>query len=544
MKITAGVAVVAAVVTAALGVAEGQGPLVEVSGGLLRGQTTTKHNITYLEFLSVPFATPPIGSLRFKDPLPAEPWEGELDATNMPPLCDQATVVGDEDCLYLNIYTPEYALETPSPLPIMVFIHGGGYFALGSDVYRGFQEFVARDIIVVVIQYRLGIFGFLSTEDDAATGNQGLKDQTLALQWVQDNIAAFGGDPARVTLFGESAGSSSISLQMLVPSAAGLFSGAIMESGTALNPWAMGRQFLEMAQEIAERFDCPTLPTDELVTCLQGVRAHILDSYYLSTSEWNLQPFYLAPRVDGEYLPDEPATLMLEGRFHHVPVIMGVNRDEMGMQTVEMFARPNLIDDLVGNFSVNGPASLHLHPDEDPINTTLTVYNHYLGGVDIVKENVDNMTLMYTEAIFHVHFDWAVQLLSSSNVVYKYELHHRGEYSLVNVFLNAGLDLPEGYNYVSHTDEMQYYMYPRYANLNTTEDQILGQHIPALWANFAQTGNPTPDDSLGFTWEMTEPTMLSHLKILPEPFMETDQRAEARAFWESLPLRINNLLNH
>ncbi|XP_050691514.1 juvenile hormone esterase-like isoform X1 [Eriocheir sinensis] len=544
MRITAGVAVVAAVVAAALGVAEEDRPLVTVSGGLVRGLNTTEHNITYLEFLSIPFATPPTGSLRFKDPLPAEPWEGELDASTLPPVCDQLTVVGEEDCLYLNVYTPEDALTIDYLMPVMVYIHGGAYFTGGSKLFQGYQEFVARGVVVVVIQYRLGLFGFLSTEDAEAPGNQGLKDQTLALQWVQDNIAAFGGDPTRVTLFGESAGAASVNLQMMVPSAAGLFSGAIMESGAALDQWALGRQFLEKAQEVAERFNCPTLPTDDLVTCLQGIQAHLLDSYYKSTYDWKLQPFYMGPRVDGEYLPDEPATLLQEGRYHHVPTIMGINRDEMAMETVDLFARPAYIDDLLGNFSVCGPASLHLHPDEDPINTTLTVYNHYLGGLDLTEENVDNMTRMYSEGLFIVPHDWTAQVMSSRNVVYTYELHHRGEYSLVNGYLLTGLDLPQALKYVSHTDEIQYYMYPRYGNLNTTEDQMLGHYFTSMWTNFAKYGNPTPDDSLGFTWEMTEPTMLSHLKILPEPFMETDQRAEARAFWESLPLRINSLLDH
>ncbi|XP_050691516.1 juvenile hormone esterase-like [Eriocheir sinensis] len=544
MKISAGVAVVAAVVAAAMGVAVEDWPVVTVSGGLVRGANTTAYNITYLEFLGIPFATPPIGSLRFKDPLPAEPWEGELDASTLPPPCDQLAVVGKEDCLYLNVYTPEDALFIDYPMPVMVYIHGGGYYGGGSFNYHGFQEFVSHGMIVVLAQYRLGLFGFLSTEDAEAPGNQGLKDQTLALQWVQDNIAAFGGDPTRVTIFGSSAGSTSVQFQMLAPSAAGLFSGAIMESGSALSPWATGRDFLATAQTVAERFDCPTLPTADLVACLQTVRAHQLDTSYFSLYDWNLQPFYLAPRVDGEYLPDEPATLLQEGRYHHVPTIMGVNRDEMAMETVEMYAVPSIIDSLLGNFSVCGPASLHLHPDEDPINTTLTVYNHYLGGLNITKENIDNLTKMYTERLFHIPHDWTTQVMSGTNVVYTYELHHRGEHSFCNQFVDDEQDLPQAYTYISHGDNNQYLMYPRYGDLHTPEDQTVGHLFTSMWINFANARNPTPDDSLGFTWEMTEPTMLSHLKILPEPFMETDQRAEARAFWESLPLRINSLLNH
>lgn len=545
MKLPVSAAVVAVVVATVAAVrVEEDRPLVQVNEGLVRGLTTTLYNITYLEFLGIPYATPPLGPLRFKNPVPAEPWEGELDASTLPPPCDQLVLMGREDCLYLNVYTPPDALETDNPLPVMVYIHGGAYYIGGSFRSHGFQTFVSRGAVVVAMQYRLGLFGFLSTEDEAAPGNQGLKDQTLALRWVKENIAYFGGDTNRITIFGSSAGSTSVHYQMLAPSAAGLFTGAIMQSGTTLSPWAKGRDFLATAQAVGERFDCPALPTDDLVACLQTVGAHLLDMSYFTLYEWNLQPFYIGPRVDGDYLPEEPALLLKKNQYNHVPTIMGVNRNEMAMETIEMYSAPSLISSLLENFNTSGPASLHLYPDEEPTTTATTTYDYYLGGIHITKDDSDNLTRMFTDCLFHVPHDWTTQLMSSAGLLFTYELDHRGEHGFTNDFLDAGLDLPQARNYVSHGDNNQYLMYPKYANLTTAEDRIVGNIFTSMWVNFASSGNPTPDDSLGFTWEMTEdPTNMQHLKILPQPYMEADERAETRAFWESLPLRINNLLH-
>ncbi|KAK3879305.1 hypothetical protein Pcinc_016134 [Petrolisthes cinctipes] len=187
-------------------------PVVEVAQGRVVGLNTTRYNITFLEFLSIPYAQPPVDHLRFKD-----------------------------------------ALETPEPLPVMVFIHGGAFYLGSARTYHGFEELVKRGVVVVMMQYRLGVFGFLSTEDEAAPGNQGLKDQTLALTWIRDNIAAFGGDANKVTLMGESAGAISIHYHLLIPSSAGLFSAAIMESGTSLCNWGRGRDFRLAAQTLAQK---------------------------------------------------------------------------------------------------------------------------------------------------------------------------------------------------------------------------------------------------------------------------------------------------
>uniref|UniRef100_A0A672FAF9 Carboxylic ester hydrolase n=1 Tax=Salarias fasciatus TaxID=181472 RepID=A0A672FAF9_SALFA len=199
-------------------------------------------------FLAVPFAQPPVGTLRLAAPRDVEPWEGERDATRQPNMCiqDPELVVSvsrtmsmsysppevSEDCLYLNVYTPADA-AAGAKLPVLVWIHGGGLSMGAASQYDGSPMAAYENVVIVVIQYRLGILGFLSTGDEHAQGNWGFLDQLAALRWVQGNIEAFGGDPQSVTVAGESAGGISASILTLSPLAAGLFHRAIFQSGVA-----------------------------------------------------------------------------------------------------------------------------------------------------------------------------------------------------------------------------------------------------------------------------------------------------------------------
>uniref|UniRef100_A0A671N1P5 Carboxylic ester hydrolase n=1 Tax=Sinocyclocheilus anshuiensis TaxID=1608454 RepID=A0A671N1P5_9TELE len=218
--------------------------------GSLRGAfLTVKGKDTIVNsYLGVPFAKPPVGPLRLVRPQPAEKWDGVRDATKQPPMCiqdRQSSVIEleflamdveipevSEYCLYLNIYTPVKPGED-AKLPVMVWIHGGGLSLGSASVYDGSVLSAYHDVVVVLIQYRLGLLGFFSTGDEHAPGNYGLLDQVAALQWVQENIYSFGGDPGSVTIFGESAGGISVSTLILSPLASGLFHRAIAESGTA-----------------------------------------------------------------------------------------------------------------------------------------------------------------------------------------------------------------------------------------------------------------------------------------------------------------------
>ncbi|XP_055284609.1 liver carboxylesterase-like, partial [Moschus berezovskii] len=229
-------------------------PIVETAQGRVLGNYVSLKGFAQpvAVFLGIPFAKPPLGSLRFAPPQPAEPWTFVKNTTSHAPMCSQSTVLAEmssdfnsrmksvkpkfsEDCLYLNIYTPA-DLTKRRRLPVMVWIHGGALLMGGASAHDGLVLSAHENVVVVTIQYRLGIWGFFSTGDEHSRGNWGHLDQVAALHWVQENIANFGGDPGSVTIFGVSAGGESVSVLVLSPLAKNLFHRAISESGVALLP--------------------------------------------------------------------------------------------------------------------------------------------------------------------------------------------------------------------------------------------------------------------------------------------------------------------
>ncbi|KAK7078948.1 hypothetical protein SK128_003709 [Halocaridina rubra] len=316
-----------------------------------------------------------------------------------------------------------------------------------------------------------------------------------------------------------------------------------MESGSAFSPWSRGRDFSRTSQEIGAKFNCPTNDTNDMITCLQGKNAILVEETYWDFPDWNYQPFYFAPRIDGDYIPDDPVTLVGEGRYAHVPVMMGVNQHEGSLISGEMYWMPQLIDSLVQNFSVNGQPSLELYDDEDPLATATKVYNYYLGGLNFDYDLADNVTKLYSDRLFMVPMDWLSQMTSDVDVVYTWELQHKGKLSILGLY--AGLNDSLAERWICHADELQY-LFSSWilGDSDIPEDIIVKDLYTTMWTNFAKAGNPTPDGSLGFIWEPTNSADLRYLPITANvPLtMETDQRAVDRAFWESLPLRINNLM--
>jgi para-nitrobenzyl esterase len=293
-------------------------------------------------FLGVPYAAPPVGDLRWKPPVPAAAWTEPLDATAIRPACPQIDVSTSlpvpgtsEDCLTLNIWTP--ASPPASPAPILFWIHGGG-FALGSGGEPSFDGRVlseATGAVVVTINYRLGPLGFLAhralvAEDPAypSTGMYGFEDQRAALEWVKTNIAAFGGDPKNVTLFGESAGGISTCLHILSPRSEGLFHRAIVESG----PCTLGTGTTEKEAEalgdmLTDALQC-TSPTDVLA-CLRSKTAdEVLAAIKITMTTLTGGGLGWYPIIDGLNIPDSPAKLLEAGSFSKVPTLLGSNKDE------------------------------------------------------------------------------------------------------------------------------------------------------------------------------------------------------------------------
>jgi para-nitrobenzyl esterase len=302
-----------------------EGPGVEVVHGKLRGVARDGH----VAFLGVPYAKPPIGALRFLAPQPVEPWSGVRDAvafghsapqdlSSVPPY--KAVFPEDEDCLYLNVYTP--ALDG-ARRPVLFWIHGGGFnHGAGTQPsYNGGRLAVRGDVVVVTINYRIGALGYLylgahGGPSWGAAANAGQLDQIAALRWVRDNIERFGGDPAQVTIFGESAGGVAVATLLAMPDAQGLFGKAIAQSGTA-NRLGNTDTASAVTTRYLESLGIPNADPDKLraVTVEALVRAQA-------------RGLALSPLVEGRSLPQRPISAMREGVARSIPLMVGTNRDE------------------------------------------------------------------------------------------------------------------------------------------------------------------------------------------------------------------------
>ncbi len=304
---------------------------VRTTAGLLEGTTTGEGRMRV--FKGVPYAAPPVGPLRWQAPRPVPAWTGVRKADAFGPQCHQPPIFGDivfdrpasEDCLYLNLWTP--AADANARLPVMVWIHGGGYQAGASHEPRhDGTRLASRGVVLVTINYRLGIFGFFAHPDLAregtrgSSGNYALLDMVAALQWVRDNAAAFGGDPGNVTIFGESAGSFAVSSLMAVPQARGLFHKVIGESGAAFGP-SLGLATRQASEANGEKFGASIG-----ATTAAALREKSAGDVLAAATKW--QPWF-APVVDGVVITEPVAATFAAGRQADVPLLAGWNADEV-----------------------------------------------------------------------------------------------------------------------------------------------------------------------------------------------------------------------
>ena len=271
--------------------------LVSTSLGLVQGsEGKTEVGTPYAKYTKVPYAEPPTGVLRLRDPVSKKAWSAELDATQVSPACLQFeslgganTVKGQEDCLYLNIYTPNPA-DTEDLKPVLLWIHGGAFTQGDANSLTNPEYLLDEDVVFVSIHYRLGLLGFLAVENSAdLTGNLGLKDQQEALRWVQRNIAFFGGDPDKVTIFGESAGAVSVHDHILSPTGKGLFRAAILQSGTALVSYEKNIQktIEKDGSKMLKRLGCAEVKNK--LDCLQLLDAKTFVDPKLEAQIWHVQ---------------------------------------------------------------------------------------------------------------------------------------------------------------------------------------------------------------------------------------------------------------
>ena len=443
--------------------------VVKLDAGRVKGEAANG----IVAFKGIPFAAPPVGALRWKAPQPVPHWQGVRDALEFGTRCMQGSIYNDmtfrdrgpsEDCLYLNVWTPAASAE--ARLPVMVWIYGGGFAAgAASEPRQDGENLAKKGVVVVSMNYRLNVFGFFAHAELAkesghdSAGNYGLLDQVAALAWVHKNIAAFGGDPAKVTIFGESAGSFSISAQMASPLTQGLFQRAIGESGAFFST-VLNLKPLAESEEADAKF-AESIGAHSLAELRAKPAGELMDA----AGKQNGIRF--APNIDGYFLPRSVRDIYASGKQSHVPLLAGWNHDEGGYGGIfgkEAPTAPNFVAFAHKRFGDKADEFLKLYPAESDEQAKRSAQD--LGGDQFIAFS----TWKWLE----------MQGATGNSTLYRYEFD----------------DAPPGNDSAArgayHSAEIEF-VFGALASKNLPwrpEDKALSDLMSSYWSNFAKNGDP------------------------------------------------------
>jgi para-nitrobenzyl esterase len=481
--------------------------VVSVSDGQLRGKQVGGTD----DYLGIPYAAPPVGSLRWHAPQPPAHWRGIRSATRFAPHCPQpAGVFGrastSEDCLYLNVFAP--ARHRRSGLPVMVWIHGGGFVGGESDDYDP-GALVAHGVIVVSINYRLGALGFLAhpalaDHPGGPTGDYGLMDQQAALRWVRDNIRAFGGDPRNVTIFGESAGGQSVLLQLVSPGARGLFQKAIAESGG----YALSPVPLAGAEAAGRAFAAKAGCASQTAACLRSLPVATILADQNQTGA--------SADLDGLVLTEPLKTALTSGNFSHMPVIDGSNHDEWRLFVALATFEGHPVT--AANYQPMITSTLHVSP-----RIAALIAAQY--PVSAYRSPAIALSTVGTDAIFACPTLLLDQAMAQYAPTYAYEFNDE----------NAPSPYPSpGFAYgATHASELQYlFGLPASAHGSLSpQQQQLAAAMRQEWTSFARSGVPSATGAPAWP-RFTAATQAMLSLVPPEPAAETSFATNHHcAFW-------------
>ncbi|XP_023311239.1 cholinesterase 2-like [Anoplophora glabripennis] len=529
--------------------------LVTLPEGQIRGQALQSPNDkVYYAFQEIPYAAPPVGELRFQAPVAPGKWEGILNTTKNEKICYQSgdeyipvpALTQTEECLNLNVYTPLKPGDTSqTPLPVLIWIHGTG-FRNGAGTIQLYKPgfFIDHNIVVVTMNYRTGVLGFLTTEDGVIPGNIGLKDQHFAIQWVKNNIDLFGGDPEKITISGQSAGAASVGLQLVSQRNKDLFRGAILQSGTSMGQWAHQDFARFYAFELGRSLD-PSFASDnstELLELLQSLPASDINDNTVAAAvgkESGLiegQGFIWLPVIEDVSLDGALLTGLFHedirtGNINQVPIIIGFNSEEELLflnredpSVVEVSAKyfdSDLTNLIRNQFNMT---------KENKLTAGTKLRQIYTDGTfeddpgQIVKVLSDHS--FTTPAIRHA------KLQSNYTDVFMYQFSYKGK-------MGGFKDLEiAGVGGVGHAEELGYLWDTQLSNESPGDDpeDVAARHrLLTLWSNFVKYLNPTPevDSFLGnVTWEKVSPNNLVYLNINDTLEMQTNPRDYLK--WERI----------
>ncbi|KAF2888198.1 hypothetical protein ILUMI_17975, partial [Ignelater luminosus] len=483
-------------------------------------------------------------------PVPVDRWNHVYDATKDGAICPQPTEPNDvdiasEDCLLLNVYTTKLPRGHHNPRrPVMVFFHAGGFYSVtGSSRWGGPDYLLDQNIVLVTLNYRLASLGFLSTGDRLAPGNNGLKDQVVALRWIRDNIVAFGGDPNSVTIFGYSAGGTSVNLHMISPMSRGLFHRAIFMSASAFGQWPVKPHQFDLAQKQARILNCPDDTSANIINCLRTKPAEELGNSLPEFSEFGFDPILIwTPVIEPDFgqerfLTENPIELAMKGRFVKIPVIGSISALEFAGSAFNVILNDTLRKEMDEDFERVAPiAFIYERDTENSKHISRELRKFYLGDRPLDNSSIPGLAKLYAEGVTGFGVNRGVKLLAAKNdkPVYYFRFNFPGRYSH---FYLPGTMTPYG---VVHHDELIYLFYisPVFPRFNTTSPEyVMVKKLTTIFANFARTGNPTPypNDALdNISWIPFTNRNKEYLDIGEKLIMKTNLYEDRYSKWEEL----------
>ena len=488
----------------------------------IKGKVRGVQESGYQRFYGIPYAKPPVGDLRFQKPQPMDSWDDIKDATDFSSIAPQNYIdespikqEENEDCLYLNIWTPQ---ADDKRRPVMFWIHGGG-FVIGAGSrgrFNGSKLAEYGDVVVVNFNYRLGVLGFLNFP--GIPSNLGILDQVAALKWVQNNIEKFGGNPENITIFGESAGGMSVGILLTIPIAKGLFQKAIIESG-ATNP----RDFdADSARSGANKFiknlglkeaDINTLRNVELEK-LMIVQKKIAGTVF----DLKANPF--RPFIDGEIMPEQPIDIIRKGNSTKVPIIIGYNSEELGMisdllKNSNQVKRTLIMKLLKSQFNKSGIS-------KDNLEELIKIYKTET-KILYPDNDLKYWDFLLSDSMFRIPIIRQLEAhVEHQNNIYHYIFHYDSPkfgaalhtFEIAFIFGTLGEDMSEG------------------AVIKTEETMDLSKIMMDTWVTFARTGSPSHSGIP--EWQSYDIKKRSLMLLAQEPKVENDPNNITRKAWDKI----------
>ncbi|KAI5639535.1 carboxylesterase family domain-containing protein [Phthorimaea operculella] len=530
---------------------------VEVEQGVLEGkrvELVTKDGF-YNSFKGIPYAAPPLGKLRFKAPEPPLRWEGVRNASEHGPICIQNNIfertqyenASREDCLFLNVYTPD--LEPKTPLPVMFFIFGGAFESgSGNDDIYGPDFLLPHGVILVTINYRLEALGFLSLENEDVPGNAGMKDQVAALKWVKKNIAKFGGDPDNITVFGQSSGSASVVYHMASPRSRDLFKRAILMSGVPNGDWSSAYQSRRRAFILGQQLGFDTQDPKKLLEFLQNVPAekladvspNVLASEDIAAKVFKI--YHFTPTVEKDFgqerfLTEDPGKYLIKNGVKQDAVMMGHTSAE---SMLEMAGSDDIFTPYSQKPELLVPRQIIINNVPDKVlEISDLIRKHYFGDKAISIDTAEGLLNLMGDVAYSYDIHKYVRIFSASGKTNVFEY----KFSAVsdrNLYRRAGV-AKFNFTGVSHFDDTAYVFNPNYAKLpidkNSREYKLI-QMITKLYTNVAKFGNPTPDSSTT-VWPPFNKSSESYVDISDTLTVGEGLDNDAAAFWKDIYKKAN-----